>query len=292
MNKLRRLIGEGRSNLMTDIDDISISELRKRIDAEENKGFSKTSQPKSLTSDKTEKAHKAKKPMYFQVRSEQDALDAVLRLIEQSPAGKINFADLGHRYSLLTNKTWKESAQPYAGALRHFVGTREEFIVDGDFVAKANNVTMKSTSETTSAKKEEDCQAQAPGAPKLAKSARNVSVAADNSRISRTTPGKPTASSAKSDRDRSDKIHDRGCAPAGTPASGVGSILKALFFIILLTIGFLALLHSNVVPTLSEMPALQPVKQMVDQFVEEWQNASLREQEEIDELNAKFAHQA
>lgn len=276
---------------MTDIDDISISELRKRIDAEENKGFSKTSQSKSLTLDKTDKSHKAKKPMYFQVRSEQDALDAVLRLIEQSPSGKINFADLGHRYSLLTNKTWKESAQPYAGALRHFVGTRKEFTVDGDFVFKADNMAMKSASETTLVKNQEQSEAQAPGAPKLAKSSRGVSVATDSSRVSRATPGKPTVSSTKSDRDRSDKIHDRGCAPTGTPASGVGSVIKALFFVALFIAAFLALLHSNVVPALSEIPALQPVKQMVDQFVEEWQNASLREQEEIDQLNAEFAHQ-
>lgn len=245
---------------MTNIKQLSTEQLLARIELEEKK--IEDSQPKG-SQKKTTSKPKPKRQQYYLIKNANSVTEFVTSAIDQSGSQSITMADLGHRYATLVGKTWKDSAQPLVGTMRHFIEKSPLFSLNGDTVVKAG---ASNTSQNAPSK----------SSPSQSSSTQKNVQKAPQSKVSA-----PRHSEA-----HSNKRDERGCGPSGGP-SPLFKVIRFLLVLVGLVFAFCVLLHSEKIPALSNMPALQPTKNMIQNFVTEWEESSLRAQAEIDALNAE-----
>jgi len=86
--------------------------------------------------------------------------------------------------------------------------------------------------------------------------------------------------------------NERGCAPSNSHSKMIIHLLGVFGIIFLLFLGFLFILHNDLIPSISSSPSLQPLKNFIAESVQEWHASNVRAALEVEKLNAEYEAQS
>lgn len=200
---------------------------------------------------------------FGKVTSRAKALEAIERIVSNTPNNSISFADFGVKFSALTGGPWAGETKAALGNLRQFLLTCPGYVVENDVIKKAVGYTSDHVHDDDS-----DDSSNVPVRPK--------SSAAAGAAVKRGNKASLARAPYDTD-DAADAVkNQRGCAPGsgngggqGSCCGGLGQALALVSAFVLTAAVMAAVLHWDVIPGAAQHPVLGEWKQMVDAIIKD-----------------------
>ncbi len=210
---------------------------------------------------------------FGKVTTREKAVEAITRIVKNTPNGEITFADFGTRFQDLTGASWSDSARMNLGSLRPFVLSRPEFVVtDTGRIALATSSSARPAVAAASATAA--APATAAAAPQRGSAPRGKTAAHGHSHSH--GPGNKCSHAHggfSPDADEHDeeemRRNTRGCTPGGSQTSGLSSAMAGASALVFTLVALAVILHLDIVPGAGQHPTLAPIKRSIDGFIAE-----------------------